>query len=347
VSAQVRIGLVGAGRIGTLHATHLATRVPGAALVAIADVNYTAARELGAALGVESVYGDARDLIEDPSVEAVVICSSTDTHAELIEAVARAGKHVFCEKPIDHDLARIDRVLATVKKSGVKFQVGFNRRFDASFSRARALVAEGRIGEPHILRITSRDPEPPPIEYVKVSGGIFMDMTIHDFDMARFLIGAQVNEIYAIGGVLIDPRIGEVGDIDTAVIALQFENGVIGTIDNSRKAVYGYDQRVEIFGSEGVIIVSNRRPDEVVVTDGTGAHGAQPLYFFIERYTPAYIEEMSAFVDAVRNDSEPAVTGVDGREPVVMAHAALKSYREHRPVSLDEVDLRRADSAAR
>jgi len=342
VNDRVRVGLIGAGRIGRLHGGHLATRVPGAELVAIADVNRTAAADLGESLGIESIYGDADDLLGDARIEAVVICSSTDTHASFIEAAARAGKHVFCEKPIDHDLARIDAALHVVAESGVAFQVGFNRRYDASFARARALVAEGRIGVPHILRITSRDPEPPPLGYVKVSGGIFLDMTIHDFDMARFLIGADVSEIYATGDCLIDPEIGAVGDIDTAVTTLRFDNGAIGTIDNSRKAVYGYDQRVEIFGSEGVIVVSNRKPDQVILTDSAGSHGARPLYFFLERYTQSYIDEMVSFVSSVREGSEPAVTGVDGREPVVMAYAAQRSLRENRPVSLSEVDVTRS-----
>ncbi|MBC8264927.1 MAG: inositol 2-dehydrogenase, partial [Anaerolineales bacterium] len=236
------------------------------------------------------------------------------------------------------DLARIDRALEAVDKAGVKLQVGFNRRFDPNFKRVREMVAAGKIGAPHILRITSRDPGPPPIEYIKISGGIFLDMTIHDFDMARYLIGSEVAEIYAAGGVMVDPAIGEAGDIDTAVITLRFDNGVIGTIDNSRKAVYGYDQRVEVFGSEGMVAVSNNTPDTAVHSNAEGVHSSLPLFFFVERYTESYIAEMMAFMECIQQDKAPPVTGIDGRIPVVMGYAAQKSYEENRPVKLSEVD---------
>jgi len=284
------------------------------------------------------VLKDYRELIEDKDIDAVVICSSTDTHAQMIEEAASAGKHVFCEKPIDFDLQRIDRALAAVEQAGVKFQVGFNRRFDPSFKRVREMVAEWKIGTPHILRITSRDPQPPPISYIKVSGGLFLDMTIHDFDMARYLIGDEAVEIFAMGGVLVDPKIGEAGDIDTAITALRFSQGAIGTIDNSRRAVYGYDQRVEVFGSDGVLIVANNTPDQVTYSNAEGVHSSLPLFFFVERYTEAYVAEMQAFIECIQQDKEPQVTGLDGRIPVVMGYAALKSCRENRPVRLSEVD---------
>ncbi len=338
MARRVRVALIGAGRIGRVHARNLVYQVPEAELVAVADVIEEAARKLAAELQVPSVYADPEPVMEDPTVEAVLICSSTDTHAPLIEAAATAGKHIFCEKPIALDLARIDRALAAVEEAGVKLQVGFNRRFDPSFRRAREIVASGRIGRPHIVRITSRDPEPPPLEYVKVSGGIFVDMTIHDFDMARFLINDEVEEIYAAGGVLVDPRIGEVGDLDTAILTLRYAGGALGTIDNSRRAVYGYDQRVEVFGSEGMVMVSNRTPDTAVVSDGEGVHAAKPLYFFIERYAEVYVAEMRAFIQSVLEDTPPPVTGQDGRIPVVMAYAARRSARENRPVRLDEVE---------
>jgi myo-inositol 2-dehydrogenase/D-chiro-inositol 1-dehydrogenase len=255
-----------------------------------------------------------------------------------MEQAAAAGKHIFCEKPIALDLGAIDQALAAVERAGVKLQIGFNRRFDPNFRRAREVVESGKIGTPHILRITSRDPAPPPIAYVKVSGGIFLDMTIHDFDMARFLIDSEVDEIFAAGGVMVDPAIGEAGDIDTAVITLRYENGVIGTIDNSRKAVYGYDQRVEVFGSEGVVVVSNNTPDTAVVSNATGVHSSLPLFFFVERYTEAYIAELKAFVECVLQDQAPPVTGIDGRVPVVMGYAAQRSYQENRPVKLSEID---------
>ena len=338
MTQKINVGLIGAGRIGRVHAEHLAYRVPGANLVAIADVFEEAAKKVAADFQIPDAYQDHRRIMEDETIEAIVICSSTDTHSQMIEEAAAAGKHIFCEKPIDHDLSKIDHVLESVKESGVKLQIGFNRRFDPNFRRVREIVASGEIGVPHILRITSRDPGPPPIEYIKISGGIFLDMTIHDFDMARFLIGGEVVEIYAIGGVMVDPQIGETGDIDTAIITMRFENGVIGTIDNSRKAVYGYDQRVEVFGSEGVVVISNNTPDTAVVSNASGIHAPLPLFFFIERYTEAYIAEMKEFIECIQQDTSPPVTGIDGRIPVVMGYAAKKSYQDNRPVRLSEVE---------
>lgn len=337
MTRTVSVGIIGAGRIGRVHAENLVYRIPEARVVAVADVVEEVAQKLAAGLGIPAAFQDHRAIVEDKRIEAVIICSSTDTHTQMIEEAAAASKHIFCEKPIDVDLARIDRALAAVEEAGVKLQVGFNRRFDPNFRRVRELVAAGRIGEPHVLRITSRDPEPPPIEYVKVSGGIFLDMTIHDFDMARYLIGSEMEEVYATGGVMVDPAIGAAGDIDTAVITLRFENGVIGTIDNSRQAVYGYDQRVEIFGSGGMVAVSNRAPDSAVVSDAQGIHGPLPLFFFVERYIDSYIAEMKAFVECIQQDKTPPVTGIDGRIPVVMGYAARKSYEENRPVKLGEI----------
>jgi len=305
--------------------------------LAVADVFLEAAQSCAADFQIPLISEDHREILVNPEIEAVLICSSTDTHARFIEEAAIAGKHIFCEKPIDHDLKKIDRALEAVEKAGVKLQIGFNRRFDPSFKRVRDAVAAGEIGEPHLLRITSRDPEPPPIDYIKVSGGIFLDMTIHDFDMARFLIDSEVDEIYATGGVMVDPAIGEAGDIDTAVIVLRYANGAIGVIDNSRKAVYGYDQRVEVFGSGGSIVVSNRTPDLAVLSDANGVHASKPLHFFIERYTESYVAELRQFIESVREDKTPSVTGIDGRIPVVMGLAAWKSYRENRPVKLNEI----------
>ena len=334
----VRLGLIGAGRIGTVHAENLARRVPGADLVAVADIRLEAAERCAKSLDGASAYEDHRILLDRQDVQAVLVCTSTDAHVQIVEDAARAGKHVFCEKPIDFDLARIDRALGAVEETGVKFQVGFNRRFDASFKRARELIVAGRIGEPHILRITSRDPEPPTVQYVKVSGGLFMDMTIHDWDMARYMIADEVEQIYAVGAVLVDPEIGRAGDIDTAIATLRFRRGVLGSIDNSRKAVYGYDQRVEVFGSDGVVSVSNLPRDTAVHADGGGVHGALPLYFFVERYADAYAAEIGEFVRCVAEDRPCSVTGIDGRIPVVMGHAANRSLLEQRPVRLSEVD---------
>lgn len=333
----VNVGLIGAGRIGRIHAENLATRMPTARLVSVADVVLQSAQEVGAQFGVPKIVEDYREILNDPEIHAVAIGSSTDTHAQIIQEAASAGKHIFCEKPIDHDLARIDQALAAVESAHVKLQVGFNRRFDPNFRQIRTAVAEGQIGEPHILRITSRDPEPPPIEYVKVSGGIFLDMTIHDFDMARYLIGSEVEELYVAGDVMITPEIRDLEDLDTVIITLRFENGTLGTIDNSRQAVYGYDQRVEVFGSEGMISAGNETPDRHSLSNAEGVHGPRPLYFFLERYAKSYLNEMVSFVDSILDDKPTEVTGLDGRIPVVMGLAARKSYEQNRPVQLSEI----------
>lgn len=335
---EVNLGVIGAGRIGRLHIEHLAQRVRGARLLAVADSHLPAAQEAAARFGIAQAVADYRRLLDDAAIEAVVICSPTDTHTSFIEQAARAGKHIFCEKPVDHDLARIDRALAAVAAAGVKLQVGFNRRFDASFRRVREAVAAGAVGTPHIVRITSRDPSPPPLEYVRVSGGLFLDMTIHDFDMARYLIGQEVTEVYAAGAVLVDPLIGEAGDVDTAAITLRFAGGAIGVIDNSRRAVYGYDQRVEVFGSAGMVTAGNQSPDTLIHADAQGLHRACPPFFFVERYADAYIAEMQSFVDCLRDDTCPLVDGRAGRAPVAIGLAARKSCQERRPVQVSEID---------
>lgn len=334
----IRVGVIGAGRIGKIHAESLATRIPGAELAAIADVNLQAAQELAGKYRVAQVYSDYKKIMSDKSIDAVAICSSTDTHASLMIEAAQAGKHIFCEKPISQNLAAIDQALEAVNRAGVKCQIGFNRRFDANFKKVRQLIQEGKLGDLHILRITSRDPAPPPAEYVKSSGGMFLDMTIHDFDMARYLAGSDVVEVYAAGGVMVDPAIGQAGDIDTAVITLKFTNGAICTIDNSRKAVYGYDQRVEAFGSGGMAAVANNTPNTSVYSSAEGVVSEKPLYFFLERYMDSFIEEMREFIEAVRSDTPTPVTALDGRKPVVIALAAKKSLDENRPVKLAEIE---------
>jgi myo-inositol 2-dehydrogenase/D-chiro-inositol 1-dehydrogenase len=306
-------------------------------VVAIADVMLAAAQETGARLNIPQVTTDYHDLLNAPEIEAVVICSATDTHTQIIIEAAQAGKHIFCEKPIDLNLKRIDEALAVVDAAGVKLQIGFNRRFDPNFRRIRQAVEQGEIGTPYRLHLISRDPAPPPISYIKVSGGIFVDMTIHDFDMARYLIGSDVEEVYTVAGVMVDPAIGEVGDVDTAVIVLKFANGVIGTIDNCRKSVYGYDQRAEVFGSEGNAAISNNYSNNAVISTQESIHRDLPLHFFVERYTESYVAEMRAFVDAVLHDKPVPVTGADGRAPVVIGLAARKSYDENRPVRLSEI----------
>jgi myo-inositol 2-dehydrogenase / D-chiro-inositol 1-dehydrogenase len=334
---NLRFGVIGAGRIGKIHAQNLATRIHGAEVATIADVDLKAAQDLAAQIHVPSAVDDYHLILSDPTIEAIAICSSTDTHANIVMEAAQAGKHIFCEKPIDLRLDKIDAALDAVTKAGVKLQIGFNRRFDPNFRKVQTMVAEGKVGTPHIIRITSRDPAPPPLSYVEVSGGMFLDMTIHDFDMARYLSGSEVEEVYTVAAVMVDPAIGEAGDVDTAVITLRFANGAIGTIDNSRKAIYGYDQRVEVFGSGGMIQAHNNTPDNDVFFNADGVHSAKPLYFFLERYTESFIAEMKEFARSIRENTVPSVTGIDGRIPVVMGMAAKKSYLERRPVRLSEI----------
>jgi myo-inositol 2-dehydrogenase/D-chiro-inositol 1-dehydrogenase len=330
----INVGIIGAGRIGRVHAETLAYRLPQAVPSAITDVNAAAARDVAERYRIPRVAASATELFADPSIQAVLICSSTDTHAELVKQAAEAGKHIFCEKPLDHTLERIDWALAAVEKARVKLQVGFNRRFDANFARVRKAVVTGEIGTPHLLHLVSRDPGPPPISYVKVSGGLFLDMMIHDFDMARFLIGDEVEEVYTQATVRVDPAIGEAGDVDTAVVMLRFRNGVIGTIENSRKAVYGYDQRAEVFGSGGAIETSNVHPNLAVVSTAESVRRDLPLNFFMDRYPESFANELRCFVEAVVEDRPTPVTGVDGRAPVAIAIAARQSYDEKRPVRL-------------
>ncbi len=333
----LNIGIIGAGRIGKVHAATVAYRIPTARIAAIADVNGAAAQQVAAQFGVPVAMDDPAAIFENDEIEAVFICSSTDTHARLICAAAQAGKQIFCEKPIAYDLRQIDEALAAVARAGVKLQIGFNRRFDANFARVRQAIFSGEIGAPTLLHIISRDPGPPPIAYIRVSGGMFLDMTIHDFDMARFLIGAEVEEIYTLAGVTVDPAIGEAGDIDTAVLLLKFANGVIGTIDNCRRAAYGYDQRVEVLGSQGAIATANNYPNAATISDGASVRRDLPLNFFMERYTESFAREIAAFVEAVQHGKPTPVTGHDGRVPVVMGLAALESHRKGRPVKLSEM----------
>lgn len=337
----MKIGLIGAGRIGKLHGELLTYHVPGAEIRAVADIHIDQAEQWAEKLNISKskLTTDHITILTDSEIEAVLICSSTDTHSQFIIEAAEAGKHIFCEKPIDFDVDRIKAALNAVKEAGVKLQIGFNRRFDHNFRKVREAVEDGKIGDVHMVKITSRDPAPPPIEYVKVSGGIFLDMSIHDFDMARYLSASEVEEVYAQGAILIDPAIGDVGDIDTAVITLKFKNNAMGVIDNSRQAVYGYDQRVEVFGSKGCIEVQNDVPNSSKLSTSDGVISEKPLYFFLERYQMSYVEELKAFVDAIINDEEPQVTGNDGLQPVLIGLAALKSLREKRTVKIEEVTV--------
>jgi myo-inositol 2-dehydrogenase/D-chiro-inositol 1-dehydrogenase len=336
---SLNIGLIGAGRIGRVHAQHLASRISAAKLVMVADAFEEAARQCAELYTVPSVAQDYRAVLEHPDIQAVVICSPSDTHAQIIEEAAQVGKHIFCEKPIANDLASIDRALVAVERAGVKLQIGFNRRFDPNYQRVRQAVEQGEIGEPRLLHLISRDPAPPSLEYLRTSPGLFLDTTIHDFDMVRFLIGSEVEQVVVLAGIMDDdPAVRAAGGLDTAIVLLQFANGVIGTIDNSRRALYGYDQRVELLGSAGAIRTEHNYPNSAIVSDGHKVWRDLPLYFFSERYAESYLAELTAFVDAVLHDTPVPVTGNDGRAPVVMALAAQQSVAEHRPVFLSEVE---------
>jgi myo-inositol 2-dehydrogenase/D-chiro-inositol 1-dehydrogenase len=323
----LRIGMIGAGRIGKLHADNLANRIPNARVEAISDINLVAAQALADKLGVKKIFDDYHKILQDKDVDAVFICASTDMHSPISIAAARAGKHIFCEKPIDHDLGKIEEVLAEVKKSGVKYQVGFNRRFDRNFKHVREVVKQGGVGDVQIVKVTSRDPEAPPLSYVKLSGGIFVDMTIHDFDMVRYLTGSEVTEVSVFGAGLVNPDIIKEGDVDTCIIMLRFANGALGVIDNSRQAVYGYDQRIEVFGSKGCITADNEKANNTVLYTAQGVSSEKPLWFFLERYNDAFVEEARGFVNACLENGETLVGAFDGLQPVKIAIAAKKSWQ--------------------
>ncbi len=271
---KVKIAVIGTGRMGSVHTRNLARLIPEADLVAVCDIRLEVAQAVADELGIQRVVRDYHELLADPEIEAVLIAASTPAHAVIIKDSAAAGKHIFCEKPLAMELSEIDEALEAVGKAGVKLQVGFNRRFDRSFQRVREIVASGEIGRPCILRITNRDPEFPAMEFMRASGGMFLDMTIHDFDMARFQVG-EVEEVYATGSVLIEPALKEFGDIDTTVVTLKFATGAVGAIDNSRQAVYGYDQRLEVFCTNGTAMADNEAESTILKGDPHGFHSAR------------------------------------------------------------------------
>ncbi|MEA5048091.1 MAG: inositol 2-dehydrogenase [Eubacteriales bacterium] len=335
----MKVGIIGAGRIGKVHAKNISMFVPEMEIKTIADPYMNAETEAFAKqYGIPNISKDAEDIFTDPEIETVIICSSTNTHADFIIRGAQAHKHIFCEKPIDYNVEKVHKVIDAAKDAGVKLQIGFCRRFDHNHRAVYDMVRQGKVGKVNLVKISSRDPEPPSIDYVKVSGGIFYDMMIHDFDMARFLAGAEVTEVSAVGSVLVDPAIGEAGDVDTAVVTLKFESGAIGVIDNSRKAVYGYDQRVEVFGSEGAAMDANDTPNTAAYYGADGTVSGTCYKIMWDRYTGAFVSEMHAFAEAIVQDQEPLVGGNDGLYPVLMAAAATKSLHEGRPVKISEVE---------
>uniref|UniRef100_A0A7S1TDP2 Inositol 2-dehydrogenase n=1 Tax=Compsopogon caeruleus TaxID=31354 RepID=A0A7S1TDP2_9RHOD len=331
----VRVGLIGCGRIGQVHCRALEWN-PKADVVIAADFFLKAAESCAEKWGIPRAVQDWKEVVASPEVDAVVICSPSDTHCEIIIAAANAGKQIFCEKPIDYDLARIDEALSAVQSHGVKLQLGFQRRFDVNFVRVRDAVQNGEIGTPYMVNIISRDPAPPPIDYLKQSGGLFFDMMIHDFDMSRFVLGSEAVEISAVASSF-DPAISEIGDVTSAIVTIKFENGAIGAIQCCRKAVYGYDQRIEVLGSSGAVETGNNYPNTAIISSDAAIRRDLPLNFFMDRYKEAYAAEMEAFIDMVRTGTDPVVGGIDGRIPVVMAYAAAKSLKEGRPVKLSEI----------
>lgn len=332
---MLRLGIIGAGRIGKVHCESIGRYVKDAVVACVADPFMNAETEKTVkALGAENVTKDYKEILADKSIDAVLICSSTDTHAKISIEAIEAGKHVFCEKPVDHDVDKILEVKAALAKSNVKYQVGFNRRFDHNFEAVRDAIASGKIGHLDVLKICSRDPGAPPVEYIKVSGGIFLDMTIHDFDMVRFLSGDEVESVYAVGGVTVDKAIGEAGDIDTAIITMTLKGGTLAVIDNCRRATYGYDQRAEAFGALGQVAIANDCKSSAVISDANGVTAEKPLYFFLERYMQAYVKEITEFVDCIVNDKPVSVGIEDGLQAVAIGIAAKKSLETGMPVKL-------------
>ena len=337
MSGSLQFAIIGAGRIGQVHSENLTRFIPEAEVVVIADIIHEAAQKTAQRFGIPQASGNPAEVFNNDAIDAVAICSSTETHTDFIIQAARAGKHVFCEKPIALNLPAVDEALAVVAESGVKLQIGFNRRFDPNFRGVRDAVRAGEAGAPYLVQITSRDPAPPTLRYIEGSGGLFLDMMIHDFDMARFLLDDEIDEVSASGAVRVDPAIGEAGDIDTAVVTLRYRSGALGVITNSRQAVYGYDQKVEVLGSLGSILCENNTPDRIIRQTEAGVIHAKPLYFFLERYQVAYADELRSFIRSVLDDTEVEVTGSDGRAPVVLALAAGMSFQEKRSVATSEI----------
>jgi myo-inositol 2-dehydrogenase/D-chiro-inositol 1-dehydrogenase len=334
---KLKLGIIGAGRIGNVHARSITYHVPEADLIAIADIAKEKAQKLALDLGIPNVYSDYKKILENSDIDAVLICTPTDIHADLCIEAAKAGKHIFCEKPIDVSVDKILKVIETVKKYNVKMQVGFNRRFDHNHNRLHKVIKEGKLGDILTINITSRDPALPPINFLKSSGGMFLDMSIHDFDMAGFLAGSIVEEVYVKAAVRVDESVGSIGDVDTAVCLLKLKNGVLATINNCRATAFGYDQRIEVFGSKGMATADNDTETNVTLYCDNGVVRDKPLYFFLERYMQSFAEEMKQFVDAVINGKQIPVTCKDALYPVLIALAARKSVDENRPVKIEEI----------
>ncbi|GAB2570497.1 inositol 2-dehydrogenase [Gracilibacillus alcaliphilus] len=335
--SKVTVGIIGAGRIGQLHARNILLS-DNYQLKGISDVYTDHIKDIEFLQAVPVITNEADDIFHDPEIDAIFICSSTDTHIDFITKAAQNKKHIFCEKPISFDIEKTRSVLETVKEHDVKFQVGFNRRFDHHFRKAYDVVREGTIGTPHIIKITSRDPEAPPEEYIKRSGGLFIDMAIHDFDMIRYLSGQPVQNITVKAASLVDEKFSRNQDVDTAIITITFADGSLGVIDNSRQAVYGYDQRIEVFGNQGMVQVENEKPTNVKISTSLTVTEDKPKYFFLERYNEGYIAEINEFAQSILSDRPVLATFEDGLQAELLALAARKSWQENRTVELTEFD---------
>lgn len=333
---KVNLAIIGTGRMGSVHVKNVVRSIPEINLVAICDIRLDVAQAVADELGIERVVKDYHELLADKSIDGVLIATSTDTHAMIVKDAAAAGKQIFCEKPLAPNLADIKDMMAAVKKAGVKLQVGFNRRFDKSYRKVHEIVASKEMGRPCVLNITNRDPEFPSMDFLRVSGGIFLDLVIHDFDMIRYQLG-DVEEVYAIGAALVKPEIAEFGDLDNDIVTLKFKNGAIGVINNSRHAIYGYDQRLEVFCANGTIIADNEAENTVIKGVAGGYMTPPPPYFFMQRYAPCYVEEVRQFAECVRDDKPTPTTGEDGYQASALGFAAWKSFHENRPVKLSEV----------
>lgn len=323
------------GRIGKIHLENLSSKIDDAEVIAVVNPSKKG-QEYALRFGVEQVSDKVNLIFDNTEIDAVLICSPSNTHADYAIRAAESDKAIFCEKPVDMSLKRAEEVVAKVSEHNVPMMVAFNRRFDPNFAKVEAAVRDGKIGNIQSLHIISRDPGPPPIDYIKQSGGLFKDMTIHDFDMARFIMGCEVTEVFATGSCMVDPEIGKVGDIDTAMLILRFENGANAVIENSRKAVYGYDQRLEVFGSKGVLKIENPLKSNIIGSDASGTHSDVNLNFFIDRYETSYLLEMQTFIDALIHEKEMPVGGRDGVTAIVIADAAYASLKENRPIRIGQ-----------
>ncbi len=333
--STLKIAIAGLGRIGKIHLDNL-MQTPNVQVVAATDPDENGLK-YAKDKGIKFTTNSFEEMLGSTEIDAIIICSPTDTHADFVELSAKAGLDIFCEKPLDLSVQRVLKVLEVVEQNKVKLMLGFNRRFDKEFRKVKELVQHKAVGQPHLVKITSRDPGAPPVSYIEKSGGLFLDMTIHDFDMARFVVGKEIVEVYAKGAVLVDAAIGDAGDIDTAVVTLTYSDGSMGVIDNSREAAYGYDQRVEVFGSMGMVQSNNNFHDSHKLYNKDGIHAALPLHFFLERYQEAYKTEMQDFIKGLRNGTKMPVDGNDGLQSLKIGLAALKSLKENRPVKISEI----------